>query len=86
MFDKMTAVATSPGPWTDEELAEAVRTEETIAGVLKRLGYRSTSNPRVRAAIDRLGLDLSHMRGLAWAHARPWSSGTTQDGTPRGRR
>lgn len=47
-----------------------------MAGVLRRLGYRSTSNPRVRAAIARLGLDTSHMTGQGWARGLAWPRAT----------
>ena len=66
-------MAAPAGHWTDAELAAAVASEKTMAGVLRRLGYRSTSNQKVRAAIGRLGLDTSHMTGQSWARglARP---------------
>jgi hypothetical protein len=76
MFDRMRGMTTPARPWSDEELAEAVASEFTMAGVLRRLGYRSTSNPRVRAAIARLGLDTSHMTGQGWARGLAWPRAT----------
>lgn len=76
MFGTVLAMMSSTRPWSDEELAEAGASEVTMAAVLRRLGYRSTSNPRVRAAIRRLALDTSHMTGQAWARGLAWPRAT----------
>jgi hypothetical protein len=58
--------------WTDTELIEAVKSEETIHGVMRRLGYNPSGGMfrYVVAHIRRLELDTSHFVGQAWARGR----------------
>lgn len=55
--------------FTDEHLTEVVRTEHTVYGVLRRLGYNTSGGMfrYVVAHIKRLELDTSHFRGQAWS-------------------
>ena len=55
--------------WTDSELIEAVRTEQTVHGVMRRLGYHPSGGMfrYVVAHTRRLELDTSHFLGRAWA-------------------
>ncbi|GAA2878107.1 hypothetical protein GCM10010472_39880 [Pseudonocardia halophobica] len=55
--------------YSDEQLIEAVRAEETVHGVLRRLGYTPNGGMfrAVSGHIRRLGLDTSHFTGQAWA-------------------
>lgn len=55
--------------FTDQQLAEAVANETTIAGVLRRLGYNPHGGcyDTVRRYIERLGLDVSHFTHQGWA-------------------
>lgn len=69
-----------PGPvegrrrrhWTDAQLAAAVHDAETVAAVLRRLGYAPSGGMHrlVVGHIRRLGLDTSHFRGQAWSRGR----------------
>ncbi|WP_224389653.1 HNH endonuclease [Pseudonocardia sp. ICBG1293] len=69
-----------PGPdasrrrrhWTDDELAAAVRTSESVAAVLRRLGYAPSGGMHrlVNGHIRRLGLDTGHFRGQGWSRGR----------------
>lgn len=54
--------------WTDEQLVEAVENNESMAGVLRNLGLRSTgSNYAIlKLKIKQLNLDKSHFTGQAW--------------------
>jgi hypothetical protein len=57
--------------WTDEQLAQAVRTSTSWRGVLRALGLSGTSASAMRIArhhANRLDLDVSHIRGK-----RRWS-------------
>ena len=57
--------------WTDEQLAQAVGTSSSWRGVLRALGLRGTSATAIRIVrchANRLGLDVSHIRGK-----RRWS-------------
>jgi hypothetical protein len=58
--------------WTDAELIEAVKSEETIHGVMRRLGYNPSGGMfrYVVAHIRRLELDTAHFVGQAWARGR----------------
>jgi hypothetical protein len=64
----------------DEDLIDAVRSEWTVHGVLRRLGYSPSGGMfrYVVAQIRRLGLDTSHFRGQAWARGlrRPATQAT----------
>jgi hypothetical protein len=53
----------------DEELIEAVKVEQTVHGVLRRLGYSPSGGMYryVVSHIRRLGLDTSHFLGQGWA-------------------
>jgi hypothetical protein len=55
--------------WTDSELIEAVKSEQTVHGVLRRLGYKPSGGMfrYVVAHMRRLELDTSHFLGQAWA-------------------
>jgi hypothetical protein len=55
--------------WTDAELIEAVKTEQTVHGVMRRLGYNPSGGMfrYVVAHMRRLDLDTSHFLGRAWA-------------------
>ncbi|GAA1390130.1 hypothetical protein GCM10009613_30280 [Pseudonocardia kongjuensis] len=59
--------------WTDEQLAELVLSSETVAAVLRGLGYQPSGGTHrlVVGHIRRLGLDTSHFRGRSWAKGRP---------------
>ncbi len=56
----------------DDELIEAVLVEQTVHGVLRRLGYDTNGGMFrfVKAHIRRLGLDTSHFTGQSWAKGR----------------
>ena len=56
----------------DEELVEAVGAEQTVHGVLRRLGYPTNGGmfQYIKAHIRRLDLDTSHFTGQSWAKAR----------------
>lgn len=58
--------------YTDEQLDEAVRTEVSVHGVLRRLGYAPNGGMfrAVSAHIRNRGLDTSHFTGQAWAAGR----------------
>lgn len=58
--------------WSDDDLREAVRTEETVHGVMRRLGYDANGGMfrYVVAHIRRLELDTSHFTGRSWARGR----------------
>jgi hypothetical protein len=66
--------------WTDAELAEAVKAERTVHGVMRRLGYNPSGGMfrYVVAHIRRLDLDTSHFLGRSWARglSRPSSKVT----------
>jgi hypothetical protein len=53
----------------DEELREAVDAEQTVHGVLRRLGYPTNGGMfrYIKAHIRRLDLDTSHFTGQSWA-------------------
>ena len=53
----------------DEDLIAAVKSETTMHGVLRRLGYQPSGGMFrfVKAHIRRLDLDTSHFRGQSWA-------------------
>ncbi|MHA6629655.1 HNH endonuclease signature motif containing protein [Pseudonocardia sichuanensis] len=61
----------------DEDLIAAVKLEQTVHGVLRRLGFSTTGGMfrYVVAHIRRLDLDTSHFRGRAWARGmrRPYT-------------
>lgn len=61
--------------YSDEQIKEAVKTSESIAGVLRKLGLRDLGgNYRtIKEHINRLGLDTSHFTGQLW------SKGKTKD-------
>ncbi|GAA4976020.1 hypothetical protein GCM10025792_20390 [Pseudonocardia tropica] len=69
-----------PGPvegrrrhhWTDDDLADAVRSSVSLAEVMRRLGYRPSGGMHrfLRSHIRTLGLDTSHFTGRAWARGR----------------
>jgi hypothetical protein len=56
----------------DDELVEAVLLEETVHGVLRRLGYDTNGGMFrfITSHIRRLGLDTSHFTGQSWAKGR----------------
>ena len=56
----------------DEELVEAVGAEQTVHGVLRRLGYPTNGGmfQYIKAHIRRLDLDTSHFTGQSWAKGR----------------
>lgn len=58
--------------WDDDRLRKAVGVNETIAGVLRSLGLVQTggSYAMVRTHARRLGLDLAHFTGQAWARGK----------------
>jgi hypothetical protein len=58
--------------WTDEDLAEIVRTSLSLAQVLRRLGYNPSGGMHrfVRAHVRRLELNTEHFTGQAWARGR----------------
>lgn len=47
--------------WTDEQLAAAVAASRTLAEVHQRLGLRAGKYDVMRAHIERLGIDASHL-------------------------
>jgi len=58
--------------WTDDDLEHAVRVSESIAGVLRTLGYQPSGGMHryISAHIRRLALDTSHFTGQAWARGK----------------
>jgi len=58
--------------WTDDELRTAVRTNVTISGVLRSLGYSPSGGMHryISTRIHQLDLDTSHFVGRAWARGR----------------
>jgi hypothetical protein len=58
--------------FTDDELVEAVLVEQTVHGVLRRLGYPTNGGMfrYIRSHIRRLDLDTSHFTGRSWAKGR----------------
>lgn len=68
-------VAGRPRPirsWTDADLITAVRESESLAAVMRRLGYTPSGGMHryMRAQIRRLGLNTDHFRGQGWAKGR----------------
>lgn len=66
---------TGPRPrrtWTDAQLTEIVRTETTLSGVLRKLGYTPNGGMHrfISGRIRLLGLDTSHFTGKSWARGR----------------
>ncbi len=63
----------------DTEIVAAVRGARSISDALRALGAPRTNSARrwLRKAIERLGIDTSHMRGQGW------SRGTTRPGRKR---
>jgi transposase-like protein len=62
--------------WTDEQLVDAVAESQTLAEVMRRLGLRPGSYDRMRAHIDRVGVDAGHIRSIAGSitrRPRSWS-------------
>lgn len=66
--------------YRDEDLIEAVRSETTVHGVLRRLGYEPNGGMfrAVVAHIRSLDLDTSHFRGQRWAQGVRRPSGRTR--------
>lgn len=58
--------------WTDEDLADAVRTCVTVSDVARRLGYQPNGGVHrlLVGHIRRLGLDTIHFDGQAWARGQ----------------
>ncbi|MBN9735485.1 MULTISPECIES: transposase [unclassified Pseudonocardia] len=58
--------------WTDAQLTEAVRASISVSAVLRALGYPPSGGMHrmIVGHIRRLGLDVSHFRGRAWARGR----------------
>jgi hypothetical protein len=58
--------------WSDDDLRVAVQSNITIIGVIRTLGLSDSPGhyKPVRAAIERLGLDASHIKGKAHGTAR----------------
>ena len=58
--------------FSDDELTEAVRVEQTVHGVLRRLGYPTNGGMfrYIRSHIRRLDLDTGHFTGRSWARGR----------------
>ena len=58
--------------WTDADLCAAVKESDSIAGVLRRLGYSPSGgmHRHIRGHIRRLGLNTDHFRGRGWAKGR----------------
>ncbi len=46
--------------WTDDELIQAVKSSDSMAEMVRKLGLSATTNRAVRARIGELGLDTSH--------------------------
>lgn len=59
--------------YTDEQLVAAVAAEQTVHGVLRRLGYTPNGGMfrAVQARIRALDLDTSHFTGRSWARGSP---------------
>src|SRR5262245_40434448 len=56
-----------PSACTDDEVAHAVRSSRSLAGVLEKLGIRPGGNQaRLRIRIREMGLDTSHFVGQGW--------------------
>jgi len=70
-----------PRKWSDADLADAVASEPSIAGVIRRLGFQPSGGmyQLITHHVGRLNLDTSHMTGQGWArgtrgitsHAQP---------------
>ncbi|MFP5022700.1 hypothetical protein [Pseudonocardia phyllosphaerae] len=58
--------------WTDADLAAAVRDSESVAAVLRRLGYAPSGGMHrlITGHIRRLGLDTGHFTGQGWSRGR----------------
>lgn len=58
--------------WTDEHLAQLVREADSLAEVMRQLGYSPSGgmHRHIRSHIRSLGLDTSHFTGRAWARGR----------------
>lgn len=62
--------------WTDDDLAEAVRTSRSLAQVMRQIGLRPGKYDYIRGHIERIGVDASHLRAMGEREARrprPWS-------------
>jgi hypothetical protein len=74
--------------YTDDDLVAAVRAEQTVHGVLRRLGYTPNGGMfrAIKGHIRALGLDTSHFTGQAWARgtARPRESAPLEEILVRG--
>lgn len=69
------AVAGRPAPrrsWTDADLRAAVEESDSLAAVLRRLGYAPSGGMHryMSMQIRRLGLTTTHFRGQGWARGR----------------
>lgn len=63
--------------FTDDDLRRAVATSESVAAVMRELGYEPSGGMHrfIRAHIKRLELDTTHFVGQAWARGRKLSTG-----------
>ena len=68
-----------PRAWSDDDLRDAVEQSNSVAGVLRRLGYEPSGGMHrfISAHMRRLELDTSHFTGQSWAKGRQLSTGFT---------
>lgn len=67
--------------YSDQDIANAVRTSESLAQVLRKLGLRVAGGnyANIRANIQRLGLPTEHFTGKLWSKGKrlqDWTSYT----------
>jgi hypothetical protein len=69
-----------PRAWSDQDLAQAVASELSIAGVIRRLGFRPSGgmHQMIVHHIARLDLDVSHMTRKGWARGTRGVAGHPQ--------
>lgn len=68
-----------PRRWTDDDLRQAVALSKTLAEVMRRLGCRPGSYDQMRAHIERIGVDASHIGAVANGRTRRTRSWTDED-------
>jgi hypothetical protein len=58
--------------WTDEDLAEIIRSSYSHSEVARRLGYKASGGIHrfLKKHIVRLGVDTSHFTGQSWARGQ----------------
>lgn len=56
--------------WTDAQLADAIKNNESINGILREIGLKinGNSHKKIKNKIKELNLDTSHFTGKGWCH------------------